>query len=105
MIDFEDVSDKIIKQLWNNFQEFPESLISATKYISPKLIVRLVRKRIDGKIDNSSRDSSPNFILTVGRPNYLERDFIKSCKKANEPFPIKKIKLKFQKAKKKSNAN
>lgn len=96
MIDFEDISDKVIKQLWNQFQEF-SNLVSATKYISNNLIARLVRKRTNKKIDK--KDLAPNFILTVGRPNYLERKFIKDCKKVNESFPVKKIQLKFQKAK------
>lgn len=102
MIDLEDISDKNIKRLWNQFQEFP-NLISATAYISTKLIARLIRKRTNKKFDK--RDNSSNFSLTVGRPNYLEREFIKSCKKANEPFPIKKIQLKFLQTKKKSNTN
>lgn len=33
--------------------------------------------------------------LTIGRPNYSERKFIKQCVKAGEPFPIKKIQLKY----------
>jgi hypothetical protein len=31
---------------------------------------------------------------TIGIPNYL-REFIRKCKKAGEPFPVKKIQLKF----------
>lgn len=33
--------------------------------------------------------------LKLGKPNFRERLFIKACKKAGEPFPIKKIQLKF----------
>jgi hypothetical protein len=33
--------------------------------------------------------------LTIGKPNYSERKFIKQCIKAGEPFPIKKIQLKY----------
>jgi len=40
-------------------------------------------------------------VLTIGRPNYAEREFIKLCKKAGEPFPVKKMQLKFYPKKKK----
>jgi hypothetical protein len=34
-------------------------------------------------------------VFTIGKPNYEEREFIKKCKKAGEPFPVKKIQVKF----------
>ncbi len=34
-------------------------------------------------------------VLKIGRPNFREREFIRACKKAGEPFPVKKIQLKF----------
>lgn len=78
------------------FQEIMKLILSgtitrATQYISPKLIVRAVRRRFDKKI--ISRKNA-EVILTIGEPNYIERDFIKACKKAGEPFPVKKIQLK-----------
>ena len=45
-----------------------------------------------------SKDRSQlQILLTIGKPNYQERQFIKLCKKAGEKFPIKKIQLKFKK--------
>ena len=58
----------------------------ATKYLDDKTVVKATRQ---GK--NNS------LILTWGRPNYLERKFIKLCKKAGEKFPIRKVQLKFSK--------
>ena len=60
----------------------------ATKYVSPRYVIRATRRH---KIDR--RDSRVEFVVTLGAPNYLERDFIKECQKSGEPFPIKKIQL------------
>lgn len=45
-------------------------------------------------------DSNMDLRVTIGRPNYPERKFIKMCKRAGEPFPVKKIQFKFFPAKK-----
>lgn len=63
---------------------------SAVAYTSPKSVVKLTRMRRE---DN--RRKSDNFLLTVGAPNFREREFIRSCQKAGEPFPVKKVQLKF----------
>ncbi len=75
-----------------------DKVVKATEYISPKLIVRAVHKGVKHfrKTDNME------IILTIGKPNYAEREFIKLCQKANEPFPIKKIQLKMFNPKKKN---
>ena len=39
----------------------------------------------------SGKNSREEMVITFGRPNYQDSDFIKRCKKAGEPFPIKKI--------------
>jgi hypothetical protein len=69
--------------------------VKATKYINPKLIVRATRKLCHGRFDRGNIE----IILTFGRPNYIEREFIKLCQKAKEPFPIKKVQLKLYKPK------
>lgn len=68
-----------------------ENVVKATEYISPKLIIRAVRKRYGKKID---KRGNVEIYLTIGRPNYLERIFIKDCQKAGEPFPVKRVQLK-----------
>lgn len=77
--------NKVIEAITNG------GVIKATEYIDPKLIVRATLKRFGKKI---IKNHNFEIILTIGRPNYIEREFIKLCKKANEPFPIKKVQLK-----------
>lgn len=66
----------------------------ATKYISEretvKATLRTYKRRMHGP-----RPKDRTIVVTVGPPNYLERRFIKLAKKAGEPFPIKKIQLKW----------
>ena len=59
-----------------------------TKYVSEKLVIKATRR---GKY---RKNGNVEIVLTIGRPNYIERKFIKCCKKAGEKFPIKKIQLK-----------
>jgi len=68
----------------------------ATYFLSPDLTVKASRHN---KVNRRSRIDS--IVLTYGKPNYKEREFIKLCKKAGEKFPVKKIQLKFWPAKKK----
>lgn len=64
----------------------------AVKYLSDRSIVRATYR---GKRYKGVR--THEILFTVGSPNYLERKFIKDCKKANIKFPIRKIQLKFVK--------
>ncbi len=67
--------------------------IKAVKYLAPNQIVRAVRRKIIGK--GIDKRGNIEISLTIGRPNYIERDFVKLCQKAKEPFPVKKIQIKF----------
>jgi hypothetical protein len=60
----------------------------ATLYLSPILIVRATRQ-----FRNRGRRLRDTVVLTVGRPNYAERHFVKTCQKAGEPFPVRKVQL------------
>ena len=61
----------------------------ATVYMEPKLVVKATRKhKYDG------RDKSETFVVTVGRPNFLEKRFVKAALKAKETFPVKRVQLK-----------
>lgn len=62
----------------------------ATKFLSPTQVVRTTRIKKNNNI---------SIMLTVGKPNFAEREFIKKCKKASEPFPVKKVQLKSLKKK------
>ena len=68
----------------------------ATKFLGEKMVVRATRRTYRGKIQ--TRPYSPvEILLHIGRPNYEERQFIAACKKAGEPFPVKKIQFRFEK--------
>ena len=73
-----------------------QGAIKALKIFDDHTIVRATRKTYNGKIDKRSRTTE--ILFTIGSPNYLERKFIKDCKKAKEPFPIKKIQIKYPKS-------
>ena len=60
----------------------------ATKYVSPRFTVKATRRH---KLDK--RDRIQEFVVTLGAPNFLERNFIKTLEKAGEPFPVRKIQL------------
>jgi hypothetical protein len=59
-----------------------------TKYLSPNEVIRATRRH-----KPSARARRIEAVLTVGAPNYRERQFIKACLRAGEPFPIKRIQL------------
>lgn len=56
----------------------------ATKYLTPNLVVRATRIKNRHQVI---------ILLTIGRPNYLGRVFVKNCQKAGETFPVKKVQL------------
>lgn len=64
-----------------------------TKYLDANTVVSAQRKSYKNKLDR--RSQSTDIILKLGKPNYVERKFIKQCKKAGEPFPVKKIQIKY----------
>jgi hypothetical protein len=65
----------------------------ATKYLSDKQVVHATQKRDHrGKVPKP--DSAEHIIVSLGRPNFADREFIKKCKRAGEPFPVKRVQLK-----------
>lgn len=62
----------------------------ATKYVSPTLVVRGTRVLYGKRIDPHDL----KVVLSICKPNYIEREFIKLCKKAKEPFPVKNVQVK-----------
>ena len=77
---------EVVEALINN-----PNVIRAVKYVSPVWIVRATRKRFGGKI---LKRGNVEIILTIGRPNYIEREFVKLCHKAGEKFPMRGVHLK-----------
>lgn len=61
----------------------------AIVYQHPMLVVKLTRNH-----KPKAYDRGRTFSLTIGKPNYAERLFVKSLIKSGEPFPIKKVQFK-----------
>lgn len=61
---------------------------SATEFIEPNLIARASRRTFKGRMMRGNLE----IVLTIGRPNSKEKEFVKSCKKANDKFPLTKLK-------------
>lgn len=61
----------------------------ATKYLTPKFVVKGARCH-----KPRSNEGAVTIVITVGAPNYAEREFIKIAKKAKLVFPVRKIQLK-----------
>lgn len=62
----------------------------ATFFWSPTEIIRVTRIW-----RTTRRAEQESFVLTIGRPNFAERLAVKALRKAKEPFPVKKVQLKF----------
>lgn len=77
--------DEVVTALFSS-----PDIYKAEKYLSPKLVVRATRRHKPSK-----RDRQTELVVTIGAPNYLERQFIKDCNHAGEKFPVRKIQLKF----------
>lgn len=69
---------------------------TATKYLDEKTVVHATWRR-----KPSGSHSREEVLLTFGTPNYLDRIFIKKCKKEGKSFPIKSIQLRTYPVKKK----
>ena len=65
---------------------------SATKFVSPKLVVRATIRRHRGRIPVKG---PIQIILKIGRPNAREQKFVKQLLKAGVPFPAAKIRLSY----------
>lgn len=71
-----------------------KNLRRATAYISPKLVIKAsAQRRYRGN------EAFVTVLVTVGRPNFAERRFIKVCQRAGMCFPLKQLQLKFWPAK------
>lgn len=64
----------------------------AAVFIDDNLVVKLTSTA--GK--NPRRGANQvSYTLTIGRPNYAERQFIKAARKAGEALPVKRPQLKY----------
>jgi len=89
-------TSKAISHVMQTMIDSPETRQAAI-YISPKLVVRASRRSV-GK---PHKGDNTEVVLTIGRPNFVQRSFITCCQKSGEVFPVKKMQLKFFPVKKK----
>lgn len=59
---------------------------TAIKIIDEKTIVKATFRK-----KQNNRNRREEMVVTVGEPEYRIAKFIKACKKAGEPLPVKKI--------------
>lgn len=60
----------------------------ATVFLAENFTVKATRR-----FKHSRRARYQNFVLSYGVPNFAERRFIRDCRKAGVPFPVKKVQL------------
>lgn len=65
-----------------------------TKYLSAKQTLKVTRRRYNRGPGSFAGGGDIELVVNIGRPNYDERQFIKDCQKAKEPFPVKKLQVK-----------
>lgn len=64
----------------------------ATIFLAPQFVVKATRRFRPDK-----RSFHEEILLTLGKPNSKERQFIRLCLRVKEPFPVKKMQLKWYK--------
>ena len=62
----------------------------ATVYLDETTVVACTARHKPDK-----RNKSVALVLKLGRPNFVERRFIRLCKKSKEPLPVKKVQLRW----------
>lgn len=67
---------------------------SASVYQAPNLVVTATRR---GK--ERANSGHLEMVLTIGKPNFRGRAFVKACQEAGEPFPVKKAQVRWMKGK------
>jgi len=82
--------DNAVRQVVNEMQEPGSVAKSIVKYVDPKTVVKITRKH-----RKYCREVSVTYLLTLGKPNYAERKFVKLCVKAGVSFPVSKLQYKF----------
>ena len=76
---------RVIGQLVATVAEEPVK--RATKYVSTNLVIKATNV-------HSRQFRSRQIVVSIGPPNVREQKFIKYCKTAGEPFPVRKVQIK-----------
>ena len=67
--------------------EMPE-VRQTVVYQHPKAVVKATRQ-----FRRHGGEKSQTILVTIGGPAYRERQFVKACLKAGEPFPVRKVQI------------
>lgn len=67
---------------------FTKNLRKATAYLSETYVIKATHQFRPMKHDRGN-----TLLVTCGKPNFLERRYIRLCKKAGVAFPLKQIHL------------
>lgn len=67
-------------------------LRKATAFLSENYVIKATRQRAHDR-----RSKSDTILVTAGAPNFLERRYIKLCKKVGMAFPLRKIRMEWYK--------
>lgn len=62
----------------------------ATAFLSARCTVKVTRQ-----YQFNRRATTETFLVTIGRPNYRERAYIKGLQASGEPFPVRRMQLTF----------
>lgn len=89
------VGHKIIGEIAN--EVLTNGAKQATLYLTPKLTVKATRQ---GKIDRRSK--AITVLITVGTPNYAQRQFITRHRKTEGVFPLNVTTLRYDRNKPKA---
>lgn len=94
------MAEAAMKVPMNAFAQVIETVLrtnskQAIKYLSEKLVVKATRKgyKVYNKGPQRAGSRQETFLVTFGRPNYKEREFIAQAVKVGEPFPMKRVQL------------
>ncbi len=80
----------------NAFSKTVEMLLRTDAYRATKFLSETATVKATQRHRRRRHDKTREVIITFGAPNYAEREFIRKCKRAGEPFPIKRVQLKFR---------
>lgn len=61
----------------------------STKYLSERIVVKATARHKPKR-----RAGTVEVVVTIGRPNYAERKFIRDAKRSGEGFPVKRVQFK-----------
>lgn len=68
---------------------------SAAVLLTPRDVVTVSRRTYRRRPRASLTATRHEFAVTCGRPNVELRDYVRDCVKVGEPFPVRKLKIRY----------